>query len=161
MFFNPSHQAKSAHEVVMKAVEAAKKMAQMPQRGAQGWKHLSKIAGKKHLFKGRKLGEPGWEGDENNSRKYYQNEEWQIFAVRFEPYEIHTCEESDMKKDDDPNKKKSQTYTKKVGNSGISHLDPRKAFWSWHLHPRFALRESKRIIMKDPIHKTRGLGELS
>lgn len=31
----------------------------------------------------------------------------------------------------------------------------------WHLHPRFALRESKRIIMKDSIHKTRGFGKLS
>ena len=67
MFFNPSHQPKSAHEVVVKAIEAAKKMGQMPQRGAiGGWTHLSQIAGRKHLFFsgenwGGKRDERGWE----------------------------------------------------------------------------------------------------
>ena len=65
-------------------------------------------------------------GDENNSIEYYQNGEWQSFAGPFEPYEIHKCEELDMKVDDDPNKKVTNIY-KKVGNSGISHLDPRNA----------------------------------
>ena len=66
MFFNPSHQPKSAHEVVVKAIEAAKKMSQMPQRGAigvQSWKHLSQISGRKHVFfSGENWGEAGWEG---------------------------------------------------------------------------------------------------
>lgn len=128
MFFNPSHQPKSAHEVVVKAIEAAKKMGQMPQRGAiGGWTHLSQIAGRKHLFfSGENWGGSGMRGDENNSIEYYQSGEWQSFAGPFEPYEIHKCEELDMKVDDDPNKKVTNIY-KKVGNFGISHLDPRNA----------------------------------